>query len=57
MRLLKVLHIINPECELIVLLIDECPEEATEMARSVKGSNCLIFDLLDNAMLRCGVGN
>jgi len=27
----------NPECELIVLLIDERPEEVTEMARSVKG--------------------
>lgn len=27
----------NPECKLIVLLIDERPEEVTEMARSVKG--------------------
>ncbi len=27
----------NPECELIVLLIDERPEEVTEMLRSVKG--------------------
>jgi transcription termination factor Rho len=27
----------NPECELIVLLIDERPEEVTEMQRSVKG--------------------
>jgi transcription termination factor Rho len=27
----------NPECELIVLLIDERPEEVTEMRRSVKG--------------------
>ena len=27
----------NPECHLIVLLIDERPEEVTEMARSVKG--------------------
>jgi len=27
----------HPECELIVLLIDERPEEVTEMARSVKG--------------------
>lgn len=26
-----------PECELIVLLIDERPEEVTEMQRSVKG--------------------
>ncbi len=27
----------NPECELIVLLIDERPEEVTEMQRSVRG--------------------
>ena len=27
----------NPECELIVLLIDERPEEVTEMARTVRG--------------------
>lgn len=27
----------NPECELMVLLIDERPEEVTDMARSVKG--------------------
>ena len=27
----------HPDCELIVLLIDERPEEVTEMARSVKG--------------------
>ncbi len=27
----------NPECELIVLLIDERPEEVTEMRRSVRG--------------------
>ncbi len=27
----------HPECDLIVLLIDERPEEVTEMARSVKG--------------------
>lgn len=27
----------HPECELIVLLIDERPEEVTEMSRSVKG--------------------
>jgi len=27
----------HPECKLIVLLIDERPEEVTEMARSVKG--------------------
>ncbi|MBT4989645.1 MAG: transcription termination factor Rho [Rickettsiales bacterium] len=27
----------NPECELLVLLIDERPEEVTDMARSVKG--------------------
>ncbi|MFC6276538.1 transcription termination factor Rho [Psittacicella hinzii] len=27
----------NPECELIVLLIDERPEEVTEMSRTVKG--------------------
>ncbi len=28
---------LNPECYMIVLLIDERPEEVTEMARSVKG--------------------
>ena len=27
----------HPECYLIVLLIDERPEEVTDMARSVKG--------------------
>ena len=27
----------NPECELIVLLIDERPEEVTDMERSIKG--------------------
>jgi transcription termination factor Rho len=27
----------HPECELIVLLIDERPEEVTEMARTVRG--------------------
>jgi transcription termination factor Rho len=27
----------NPDCELIVLLIDERPEEVTEMSRTVKG--------------------
>ena len=27
----------QPECHLIVLLIDERPEEVTEMARSVRG--------------------
>ena len=27
----------NPECHLIVLLIDERPEEVTEMARMVDG--------------------
>ncbi|SMM98998.1 Transcription termination factor Rho [uncultured Candidatus Thioglobus sp.] len=27
----------NPECELIVLLIDERPEEVTEMSRTVRG--------------------
>ena len=27
----------NPDCELIVLLIDERPEEVTEMARTVRG--------------------
>ncbi|MBT4922021.1 MAG: transcription termination factor Rho [Rickettsiales bacterium] len=27
----------NPECELLVLLIDERPEEVTDMSRSVKG--------------------
>ncbi|MFP3733176.1 transcription termination factor Rho, partial [Bacillus sp. SIMBA_006] len=27
----------NPECHLIVLLIDERPEEVTEMSRTVRG--------------------
>ncbi len=27
----------HPECHLIVLLIDERPEEVTEMSRSVRG--------------------
>lgn len=27
----------NPECHLIVLLIDERPEEVTEMQRTVRG--------------------
>ncbi|STY64515.1 Transcription termination factor Rho [Mannheimia haemolytica] len=27
----------HPECELIVLLIDERPEEVTEMQRTVRG--------------------
>lgn len=40
MMLQKIAHSItanHPECILIVLLIDERPEEVTEMARSVKG--------------------
>ena len=40
MMLTNVAHSIglaHPECELIVLLIDERPEEVTEMRRSVKG--------------------
>jgi transcription termination factor Rho len=31
----------HPECYLIVLLIDERPEEVTDMQRSVKGRSCL----------------
>jgi len=40
MMLLNTAHAItaqNPECHLMVLLIDERPEEVTEMARSVRG--------------------
>ena len=40
MMLLNIAHAItakNPECHLMVLLIDERPEEVTEMARSVRG--------------------
>ena len=40
MKLQKIANSIainHPECHLIVLLIDERPEEVTEMARSVKG--------------------
>lgn len=35
----------NPECELIVLLIDERPEEVTDMKRSVKGE--VIYSTFD----------
>ena len=31
----------HPEAKLIVLLIDEHPEEVTDMQRSVPGSPCL----------------
>ncbi len=30
----------HPECYLIVLLVDERPEEVTDMARNVSGTNC-----------------
>ena len=35
----------NPECELIVLLIDERPEEVTDMQRSIKGQ--VIYSTVD----------
>ena len=35
----------NPECELIVLLIDERPEEVTDMKRSIKGQ--VIYSTFD----------
>ena len=35
----------NPECELIVLLIDERPEEVTDMQRSIKGK--VIYSTFD----------
>ena len=35
----------NPECELIMLLIDERPEEVTDMKRSIKGQ--VIFSTFD----------
>jgi transcription termination factor Rho len=35
----------NPECELIVLLIDERPEEVTDMKRSIKGE--VIYSTFD----------
>ena len=35
----------NPECELIVLLIDERPEEVTDMERSIKGK--VIYSTFD----------
>ena len=35
----------NPECELIVLLIDERPEEVTDMQRSIKGQ--VIYSTFD----------
>ena len=35
----------NPECELIVLLIDERPEEVTDMKRSIKGD--IIYSTFD----------
>jgi transcription termination factor Rho len=37
LNIAKSISINHPECILIVLLIDERPEEVTEMARSVKG--------------------
>jgi len=40
----------NPECHLIVLLIDERPEEVTEMERSVKGE--VIASTFDEAASR-----
>ena len=35
----------NPECELIMLLIDERPEEVTDMERSIKGQ--VVFSTFD----------
>jgi transcription termination factor Rho len=35
----------NPECQLIVVLVDERPEEVTDMQRSVKGE--VIFSTFD----------
>lgn len=40
----------NPDCKLIVLLIDERPEEVTEMRRSVKGE--VIASTFDEPMAR-----
>jgi transcription termination factor Rho len=34
----------HPEVYLIVLLIDERPEEVTDMQRSVRGEDCFYFD-------------
>ncbi|HSR14333.1 MAG TPA: transcription termination factor Rho, partial [Gemmatimonadales bacterium] len=33
----------NPECYLIILLVDERPEEVTDMERQVKGPNCEVI--------------
>ena len=40
----------NPDCELIVLLIDERPEEVTEMQRSVRGE--VISSTFDEPAMR-----
>ena len=36
-RIARAITTNNPECDLLVLLIDERPEEVTDMQRSVKG--------------------
>ena len=41
----------HPETELIVLLIDERPEEVTEMTRSVKGE--VVASTFDEPATRC----
>ena len=40
----------NPECKIMVLLVDERPEEVTEMKRSVKGE--VIASTFDEALTR-----
>jgi transcription termination factor Rho len=39
----KALAVNHPDCYLIVLLIDERPEEVTDMERQVKGPNCEVI--------------
>ena len=42
----------NPECKLIVLLIDERPEEVTEMVRKVNGEGLAHLMNLQPAMYK-----
>jgi transcription termination factor Rho len=44
-RLANTIELTHPECEMIVLLVDERPEEVTDMQRSVKGD--VIYSTFD----------
>ena len=45
----------NPECHLIVLLIDERPEEVTEMQRTVRAVKWLLQPLMSRQPVTCKV--